>query len=353
MSCESGTGCGRASPVPTSVGPVERSRLALRERDGAFAYFLQPVVLELHLVVEAVRRSAPAARQLGGEVTEEHVQPLQVGVLVRDHLAQKSVQVQERLDLAPPVLCLVLVFLATGGEARHRRIERGVHGLVVPCALPSPRLEIDRAEPLDLLVEIDARRIQLALDHVHARRVHFLAHLGAFVVDLERVLDLLAVVDEVEDERVFLARMHAVQPGERLHRLYPREALVHVHRMQEGLVEPGLILLRDQQHPILLRGEPLGQLLLGNAVVHARLGPRHARDLVVLHRAGESHQRLDGVALLLDVAVEALLVAHRFEARARHHHRLGPAADPVSGDGLKMLDHHLGLLRDVVRMHAS
>ena len=73
-------------------------------------------------------------------------------------------------------------------------------------------------------------------------------------------------------------------------------------------------------------------------------------ELVVLHRAGEGHQRLDGVALLLDVPIEALLVAHGFQARAGHHHRLGPAADLVPGDGLEVLDHHLGLLRDVVRV---
>ena len=49
-------------------------------------------------------------------------------------------------------------------------------------------------------------------------------------------------------------------------------------------------------------------------------------------------------------SIEALLVAHRFEARARDHHRLGPAADLVPRDGVEVLDHHLGLLRDVVRV---
>ena len=57
-----------------------------------------------------------------------------------------------------------------------------------------------------------------------------------------------------------------------------------------------------------------------------------------------------GIALLLDVPIEALLVAHGFQARARHHHRLGPAADLVARDGVEVLDHHLGLLRDVVRV---
>ena len=79
-------------------------------------------------------------------------------------------------------------------------------------------------------------------------------------------------------------------------------------------------------------------------------GVGRVRQLVVLHGAGEGHKRLDGIALLLDVAVEALLVAHGFQARAGHDHRLGPAADLVPGDGLEVLDHDLGLLRDVVRV---
>ena len=173
MSCESATGCGRANPVPTSVGPsvrrsvgpsvrrsVERSRLAVRERDRTLADLLQPVVLKLHLVIEAIRGSAPAARQLGREVAEKHIQPLQIGVLVRNHLAQKPVQIQECLDLSPPVFRFFLVLVTADCEARYRRIERRIHGLVIGCTLPTSRLEIDDAEPLDLLVEIDARRPQ-------------------------------------------------------------------------------------------------------------------------------------------------------------------------------------------------
>ena len=74
-------------------------------------------------------------------------------------------------------------------------------------ALPLLRLEVDRAEALDFLVEVDARGIQLALDLRTCGRVDFLAHLRAFVVGLERLADLLAVVDEVEDEGVFLERV--------------------------------------------------------------------------------------------------------------------------------------------------
>ena len=219
---------------------------------------------------------------------------------------------------------------------------------MVRRALPPLRGEVDGAEPLDLFLKVDPGRIQLALDRVHAGGVDLLAHLRALVVRLEGFADLLAVVHEVEDEGVLLEGMHAVQPGQRLHGLDAGEPLVHEHRVQERLIEPGLVLLRDEQNLVLLAREALGQLLLGDAVVHAGLGVGDAREPVVHHGARKGHQRPDGVALLPDAAIEALLVADRFEARPGHHHRLGPAADLVPRHRLEVLDHHLRLLRDVV-----
>ena len=96
--------------------------------------------------------------------------------------------------------------------------------------------------------------------------------------------------------------------------------------------------------------ELLRQLLLPDARVHPLLGVGHAIDLVVLNGSGEGHERSDRVPLLLDVAVEALLVAHRLEPRARDHHRLCAPADLVPGEGVEVLHHHLGLLGDVVRV---
>jgi len=56
------------------------------------------------------------------------------------------------------------------------------------------------------------------------------------VVVLERESDRLAVVLKVEYEAVMLLRVRAVKPRQRLHRLDARERLVHIHRMQQGLV---------------------------------------------------------------------------------------------------------------------
>ena len=85
---------------------------------------------------------------------------------------------------------------------------------------------------------------------------------------------------------------------------------------------------------------------------HLLLGVGLVRELIVLHRARESDQRLDRIALLPNVTVEALLVAYGFQARAGEHHRLGLAADLVARERLEMLDHDLGLLDDIVRVQA-
>ena len=179
-------------------------------------------------------------------MAQEDVQTLKVRILVGDDLAQEAVKIAERLHLAAQQFRVFLVVALKRGEPRHRRIERRVHRLVVGCALAPLRLEIDGAKPLDLLTKIDSRRVEFSLDRVHAGGIDLLAHLRAFVIRLERLADFLAVVREIEDERVFLEGMDTVQPRQCLNRLDAGQALVDVHRVQKRLVESSLILLRDQ-----------------------------------------------------------------------------------------------------------
>ena len=144
----------------------------------------------------------------------------------------------------------------------------------------------------------------------------------------------------------------------RLHGLHAIEALVHIHGAEQRLVEAGLVFVGHQQHLVIRRGEPLRQLLLadrlpGHAIrVHARLGVFEP-GLRVFDRAAEGDQRADvGVFVLRDVALECLHVAHRVEARRRDDHRLGPPAEMPLHVLAEVLDHHLGLLLDVVRVQA-
>ena len=59
--------------------------------------------------------------------------------------------------------------------------------------------------------------------------------------------------------------MCAVQAGERLDCLDTSQPLVHVHRVQKRLIEPGLVFLRNEENLILWGRELLWEFLLPDA----------------------------------------------------------------------------------------
>ena len=92
-----------------------------------------------------------------------------------------------------------------------------------------------------------------------------LSHLDCrAAVRLERDLDVLHGVLEVEDVGVFLARIGSVQSRKRLDRLEPSQLAVHVHGAQLGLVEPRLVFLGDDEDLIGVGVEAARQLSLGD-----------------------------------------------------------------------------------------
>jgi hypothetical protein len=121
---------------------------------------------------------------------------------------------------------------------------------------------------------------------VELLRISRLSDGGGLVVRLERLLDLLGVVDEVEDEGVFLAGSGAVETRERLHRLDTRQALVDVHRVQQRLIEAGLVLVGDDQDTAAFLVELSRESFLRNTEVHTDLGEL---PHLVAHSARERH----------------------------------------------------------------
>ena len=124
------------------------------------------------------------------------------------------------------------------------------------------------------------------------------------------------------------------------------------------MIKAGLILLRHEQHLVFLCPEPLGQLLFLDVLalgVHVHSGFRvfYARSVRVDHGPGKGHQRFNaGVAFVFNVIVKGLFVPDSVKAAGGHHHGLGLSADLVHGEVPEMLDHDLGLLRDIVRVQA-
>ena len=180
--------------------------------------------------------------------------------------------------------------------------------------------------------------------------LRFLPTLRAGVELLKGVLYLFPIIHKVQHKGVFFMRVDAIQAGQGLDGLNTGQPFVHIHGVQQGLVKAGLVFLRHKQDLVLVCCEPLRQLPLAYPAVHVCFGIGFLLDRIVRHDTGKRDQGFDRIALLRDVAIKALLVAHGLKTRARHHHGLGPAANLVAGEGLEMLDHDLGLLGDIVRM---
>ena len=69
--------------------------------------------------------------------------------------------------------------------------------------------------------------------------------LSTFVPRRECLNDVLKCIAEVEDERVALVWMDAIEAGQSLDGIETGERFVNIHRVKERLVEPGLELFGD------------------------------------------------------------------------------------------------------------
>ena len=274
----------------------------------------------------------------------ELVELFEVGVGEGQDLGEEGVEPCVVGELAEEVSPL---FVDQLGEALACGFEGGVDP-VLGCL----RTEVRRCERLDVGISEHAVVEKPALQFVEEVGVGLFREEGGLVVRLEGLLDLIGLVGEVENHRAVLGGVGAVQARQRLDGVHAAELLVDVHRVEQRLVEAGLELVGDHQEAVLGLVELRGRLPLANdpflsGRVHA--GLRVGRTPVV-DRSGEGDERLPGVALLLQVAVQGEPGAHRVQARARDDHRLGAAGD-LSRDQLGEVLHADGdLLADGVRM---
>ena len=131
-------------------------------------------------------------------------------------------------------------------EALSRRLQCRVQPV-----LGALGVEVHPPEGLHVVGREHAVVEQPVLDFVQQVGVGLLRQQGGLVVRLEGLPDLFGLVGEVEHRRALLAGVRAVQAGQRLDRVHPTELLIHVHRMQQWLIESGLELAGDHQEAVL------------------------------------------------------------------------------------------------------
>src|SRR6266852_1140829 len=308
------------------------------ERDPAARCLLDPVRLHVDVLLHLARQLGPVGGQQPAQVAREDVELLELHVGEGQHLGQKRVEPNVVRELAAEVL---LLLLAERLEALDHGREYGVKAILRRLGI-----EVDLGEAVHVRRGVDWELEKAPLDFVQEIRIGRFREERRLVVRLESGPDLVGLVREVEHHGALLLGVRAIKPRERLHGADAAELLVHVHRMQERLVEAGLELVGDDEEPILGPLERLRRLGLRKAV-HARLSVGLP---AVLHRAGERHKRLERIPAFGEVLVHRQLVAHRVQARARHDHRLSLAADVALGTGCEVLDADLHLLADGVRV---
>ena len=205
---------------------------------------------------------------------------------------------------------------------------------------------------LHLVRVVQRRAVELRPQVQHRVGVGRVGQFRRVVVLAEGGLDVLGLVGEVHDVGRVLAGVGAVEPRQGLHGLDAAQLAVHVHRAEQGLVEPGLKLVGDEEDGILLRPERGPDVAPLEAGVHVGLVEGLRPRLRVLHVAGEGDEQADGPLPPLDIGLHGLHPPHGLLAARRDHHRLGLPAEQV-GDVLPEVVHHdLHAGRDVVGVQA-
>ena len=159
---------------------------------------------------------------------------------------------QKRLGLALEIHLPVLVELLF--VDRDAGVEDGVELVAVGPT------QVESHEPVDLRVgihlsllgSVSSLRIaaERGLEVVQLVGVRLLAEDRRPVVVGERLLEGIGIVHEVEHEHVVFLRVRPIETRQRLDRLDPGQDLVHVHRVQQRLVVPGLEFVGTKSVPL-------------------------------------------------------------------------------------------------------
>ena len=319
-------------------------RLARVQNDRLVeARLAKSVCRKVHLVEEVSQSFALGDDKTGDEVPEIPHQLLPVHHRVGHDRRHARVHADELLALHLEVGLAVLRPVDFLVEPPRGRVDvrRKLGGLHAPEEPLRERLHLvlhrEHAHP-------QQRRLELRQDVDVGRSRQG----GGRVERVERVLDVLHLVVEVQHEQVFarLAEvgLRAVEAREALHRQHARERLVHVHRREFRLVESRDVLVRHHEDAVLVLLELLRRLRVGEAV-DARLGIGVPAQVLL---ARERDERPVGEPPLADDLADGEMVLDGAFDVLRHHQRLGVSAETVVAEQVRveMAHHHVGLLGD-------
>ena len=182
--------------------------------------------------------------------------------------------------------------------------------------------------------------VNVRLDRIHSRLIHRSVKNRLGIVVLERLLNHIRVIPEVNHQRIILTRAATVKATQRLNALDTAQNFVHIHCVKQLLVEPGLELFRHNQDLVLGLLELQADIvILDSPVVHISLGT--LSPVTILHLSGEGNQCLNGTAILsIDNGVDDPLEVGSGPAGIRNNHCLCLSADLLDSVTHKMINYH-------------
>ena len=215
---------------------VELTGVAL-QFDATAAGLLDAVGLHVDVLLHLLRQFRAVGREQPPQMAGEDVKLLQVRVGEGQHLGQEGIEAHVVGQLASEVRTLLL---GESPEPGNMGREEGIDLILARLAV-----EVEPGELLGIGLGVDVEVEQSLLDVVEQVRIGRLREQGRLVVGLKGLADGVGFVGEVEHHRLAFLRMRPVQPRQGLHGVHAAQLLVHVHGVEQGLIEARLEFVRD------------------------------------------------------------------------------------------------------------
>lgn len=174
----------------------------------------------------------------------ESVEFLVFRIVPRKNLAEKGVEVHIGAELVSEELASIIVFQPP--KSFHRRLNQFFQAGMVFNAVTILRLVKDRRECLHLRPMVNLHFVHLEFQGFQVGGVGLLLEIRLVVIWLESSINFIRVVHEIQNEWGFFSGVGSVQAGKGLDRLDARQSFVHIHGLEQGLVESGLVFVGDQ-----------------------------------------------------------------------------------------------------------
>lgn len=303
------------------------------QHNGARKRFFQRGILQLDLIQKILIRVL-RMRQQTEQIGSEHIFLEQFNVVQPDQLRYECVSLDKFTNCHARVVAVLfgVQFAIPLHDRLHDAADPTERGVVLLFA----RLRFHNGIVfVNVVAVVEQERQDLGTQIIHLVVIGASFQKGGFVVGLKRVPNVLVGVHKVQNKGAVLAAAGAVEAGKRLNGVDVAQFLIHVHRMEQRLVKPGLIFVCNHQNVEIVAAEGGAEFLIGvqRIAVAVKVQPCFGivgGVVIQMHRAGKSHQNAAALCLIrviFQVLFDREIVADGVGAAVGNDHGFPMAAD--------------------------